>query len=325
MLAIPCPPPLRTTSTTEAPRKRRRKTPAGGASSDCHRCQERNGSCDRRRPYCSQCLEIGNECSGYKTQLTWGVGVASRGKLRGLSLPVARSAPATKDDKVTRPTYKRTQSLSATLTSSTSVVADVETKENDQTPPAIRRASSYSTSKRCDGKQLRTALQAPSLGSNWLAMIDEEPSTLFVDSSSPVHQLFGPPMLKHPDRTLSNASIECTPFFSPDTGLPEDQMYMSAQVSSCEPQESHIHDSISSFSFSAQHLPASHSYVAIDAECPHSEHPLHANCEPASSQTAQYHTLLRAGEHAPIGGSFDDCYDSSLALYDDDMSGMSIA
>lgn len=34
------------------------------------------------------------ECSGYKTQLTWGVGVASRGKLRGLSLPVAKSAPA---------------------------------------------------------------------------------------------------------------------------------------------------------------------------------------------------------------------------------------
>jgi len=31
---------------------------------------------------------MGKECSGYRTQLTWGVGVASRGKLRGLSLPV---------------------------------------------------------------------------------------------------------------------------------------------------------------------------------------------------------------------------------------------
>jgi hypothetical protein len=38
-------------------------------------------------------LEIGNECSGYKTQLTWGVGVASRGKLRGLSLPIAKAPP----------------------------------------------------------------------------------------------------------------------------------------------------------------------------------------------------------------------------------------
>lgn len=322
MLAIPCPPPLRTTSTSEAPRKRRRKTPAGGASSDCHRCQERNGSCDRRRPYCSQCLEIGNECSGYKTQLTWGVGVASRGKLRGLSLPVARSAPAIKDDK--RPTYKRTQSLSASLTSSTSTVADVGTKENDQPLPSIRRASSYSTGKRCDSKQLRTALQAPSLASNWLAMIDEEPSTLF-GNSSPAHQLFGPPISRHPDRTLSNASIECPPFFSPDTGHPEGQMYMSAQVSSCETQELHMHDSISRFSFSAPHLPTSLSYVSIDTECPLSEQPLHTNCETASTQTSQYHTLLRVGEHAPIGASFDDCYDSSLALYDDDMSGMSAA
>ena len=32
---------------------------------------------------------MGKECSGYKTSLTWDVGVASRGKLRGLSCPVA--------------------------------------------------------------------------------------------------------------------------------------------------------------------------------------------------------------------------------------------
>lgn len=45
--------------------------------------------CDRKRPYCTQCIEVGKECSGYKTTLTWGVGVASRGKLRGMSCPVA--------------------------------------------------------------------------------------------------------------------------------------------------------------------------------------------------------------------------------------------
>jgi hypothetical protein len=39
----------------------------------------------------SQCLEIGKDCSGYRTTLTWGVGVASRGKLRGLSLPIINS------------------------------------------------------------------------------------------------------------------------------------------------------------------------------------------------------------------------------------------
>jgi len=42
----------------------------------------------------SQCLEIGKDCSGYRTTLTWGVGVASRGKLRGLSLPIANSNPS---------------------------------------------------------------------------------------------------------------------------------------------------------------------------------------------------------------------------------------
>ncbi|RDW73489.1 hypothetical protein BP6252_07396 [Coleophoma cylindrospora] len=92
-LPVACPP-ANSELPTVPQRKRRRRAPASGASDDCFTCNKRNTKCDRRRPYCSQCLEIGKECSGYKTQLTWGVGVASRGKLRGLSLPVARSAPA---------------------------------------------------------------------------------------------------------------------------------------------------------------------------------------------------------------------------------------
>ncbi|PKS08005.1 hypothetical protein jhhlp_006617 [Lomentospora prolificans] len=78
---------------TAAARKRRRRAPAGGAADDCFSCSKKSLKCDRNRPYCSQCLEAGQDCSGYKTQLTWGVGVASRGKLRGLSLPIAKSAP----------------------------------------------------------------------------------------------------------------------------------------------------------------------------------------------------------------------------------------
>ena len=74
---------------SQAPRKRRRRAPATGAADDCFTCASRSLLCDRRRPYCSQCLDDGKECSGYKTTLTWGVGVASRGKLRGLSLPIA--------------------------------------------------------------------------------------------------------------------------------------------------------------------------------------------------------------------------------------------
>ena len=50
---------------------------------------ERNST--RKKPYCTQCLEHGKDCSGYKTALTWNIGVASRGKLRGLALPITTS------------------------------------------------------------------------------------------------------------------------------------------------------------------------------------------------------------------------------------------
>ena len=78
-------------SPAAAPKKRRRRTAATGAADDCFTCRSRHVKCDRKRPYCGQCLEMGKDCSGYKTTLTWGVGVASRGKLRGLSLPVAEN------------------------------------------------------------------------------------------------------------------------------------------------------------------------------------------------------------------------------------------
>ncbi|KXT03603.1 hypothetical protein AC578_9965 [Pseudocercospora eumusae] len=76
-------------TTAPPPRKRRRRTAASGAQDDCFSCRKRAVPCDRKRPYCTPCIEIGKECSGYKTTLTWGVGVASRGKLRGLSCPIA--------------------------------------------------------------------------------------------------------------------------------------------------------------------------------------------------------------------------------------------
>lgn len=67
---------------------------AAGATDDCFACKRSKAACDRRRPYCTQCIQLDKECSGYKTTLTWGLGVASRGKLRGLSLPVARKRSA---------------------------------------------------------------------------------------------------------------------------------------------------------------------------------------------------------------------------------------
>ncbi|KAI3002816.1 transcriptional regulator family: Fungal Specific TF [Aspergillus niger] len=68
--------------------------------------------CDRRRPFCSQCLDSARNCAGYKTALTWGVGVASRGKLRGLSLPVTGAQPAVAPPKLPRATGPRAVSKS---------------------------------------------------------------------------------------------------------------------------------------------------------------------------------------------------------------------
>jgi hypothetical protein len=101
----------------DASRKRRRRTHAGGAADDCFSCSKKNLKCDRKRPYCSQCLEVGSECSGYKTQLTWGVGVASRGKLRGLSLPIAKSPPVAGATKKSPSRSRSSSSTTATPTS----------------------------------------------------------------------------------------------------------------------------------------------------------------------------------------------------------------
>ncbi|KAI0801694.1 fungal-specific transcription factor domain-containing protein [Xylaria sp. FL0064] len=109
-MTVSGPPQSNAAKDAQAARKRRRRAPAGGAADDCFTCIKRNTKCDRRRPYCSQCLEIGNECSGYKTQLTWGVGVASRGKLRGLSLPIAKAPPVAP---VTKKTAMRARASSA--------------------------------------------------------------------------------------------------------------------------------------------------------------------------------------------------------------------
>ena len=99
-----------------APRKRRRRAPATGATDDCFACKKRQVKCDRRRPYCGQCVEIGKECSGYRTTLTWGVGVASRGKLRGMALPIAKSPPSTATQE---PKAQRMNSIVSTSTTST--------------------------------------------------------------------------------------------------------------------------------------------------------------------------------------------------------------
>lgn len=128
---VPCPIPVATSDSPVSPRKRRRRTNASGAADDCFACKNSSSKCDRRRPYCSQCLETRNECPGYKTQLTWGVGVASRGKLRGLTLPVAKSAPAAPGPARS----KRPQSSPSTMGMATSSEEDHSIKMEPKSLP----------------------------------------------------------------------------------------------------------------------------------------------------------------------------------------------
>ncbi|TGZ76750.1 hypothetical protein EX30DRAFT_228650 [Ascodesmis nigricans] len=90
-VAIPPPPAMAATPTSPTQKKRRRRAPTTGAAEDCFSCRAAGTKCDRKRPYCGPCLDLGVICKGYRTQLTWGVGVASRGKLRGMTLPITNA------------------------------------------------------------------------------------------------------------------------------------------------------------------------------------------------------------------------------------------
>ena len=106
------------------PKKRRRRNAATGAANDCFACQKRGTKCDRRRPYCTPCLEFGKDCSGYKTQLTWGVGIASRGKLRGLPSPVAQRTSSSKAETSRRSSPAKSATSTPDLSSSATTFED---------------------------------------------------------------------------------------------------------------------------------------------------------------------------------------------------------
>ncbi|KAH9875436.1 hypothetical protein J1614_004928 [Plenodomus biglobosus] len=115
-----------------APRKRRRRAPATGATEDCFACKKRQVKCDRRRPYCGQCVEIGKECSGYRTTLTWGVGVASRGKLRGMSLPIAKSPPVSASQQDPKPQARANSSAAAAAAAAAATASSKATAASQQ-------------------------------------------------------------------------------------------------------------------------------------------------------------------------------------------------
>lgn len=53
----------------------------------CLTCRRRRRKCDEERPTCRMCRENERQCEGYQLNLTWDVGIASRGKFQGASEP----------------------------------------------------------------------------------------------------------------------------------------------------------------------------------------------------------------------------------------------
>lgn len=50
-----------------------------------HNCRRQRRKCDRTVPKCLKCAQRGIECLGYEGLLRWGQGLASRGRLRGIT------------------------------------------------------------------------------------------------------------------------------------------------------------------------------------------------------------------------------------------------
>jgi hypothetical protein len=57
----------------------------------CTTCKKRHRKCDETKPSCQECKKKKLKCEGYDLKLQWDVGIASRGKLTGASLPVLGS------------------------------------------------------------------------------------------------------------------------------------------------------------------------------------------------------------------------------------------
>jgi hypothetical protein len=51
----------------------------------CHNCRRQRLKCDQTLPGCLKCIKRGQECLGYQKLFRWESGMASRGKLAGVT------------------------------------------------------------------------------------------------------------------------------------------------------------------------------------------------------------------------------------------------
>jgi hypothetical protein len=60
-------------------------TPLHSRPEACHNCRRQRLKCDRSLPQCLKCIKRGQECLGYQRLFRWEQGVASRGKMAGMT------------------------------------------------------------------------------------------------------------------------------------------------------------------------------------------------------------------------------------------------
>jgi hypothetical protein len=61
------------------------KNAPGQSNHACHNCRRQRLKCDRSIPHCAKCAKRGQDCLGYNQLFRWQKGVASRGKLAGVT------------------------------------------------------------------------------------------------------------------------------------------------------------------------------------------------------------------------------------------------
>ena len=62
-----------------------------GTRKGCYQCNKRRIVCDMGEPRCVKCANKGLECSGNGLRYRFNDGIASRGKFKGRSTPIAQS------------------------------------------------------------------------------------------------------------------------------------------------------------------------------------------------------------------------------------------
>lgn len=63
-----------------------------GVRDGCYNCNKRRIICDKTEPYCVKCTKKGLQCPGITIRYRFNDGIASRGKLRGVSFPLTPSS-----------------------------------------------------------------------------------------------------------------------------------------------------------------------------------------------------------------------------------------